>query len=105
MSIESECTHKYYKMRKLLLIVFSLITLISVAQLPDRIRYIELSPQPDTSWYTVLSGDTIFLRMSVRPKLKPPAPTGKIIRLPVANNGIYVTNVTATLNPQPGDVL
>jgi hypothetical protein len=78
-------------MRKLLFIVFSLMTLISVAQ------------NPDGSGYIIYKGDTIDLKGYVR--IKPPVPTGKIIRLPVANNGIYVTNVAGTLNPQPGDVL
>src|SRR5688572_20550317 len=78
-------------MRKLLFIVFSLITSMAVAQ------------QPDVSGYIIYKGDTIDLKGYVR--IKPPAPTGRIIRLPVANNGIYVTNVAGTLNPQPGDVL
>jgi hypothetical protein len=78
-------------MRKLLLIIFSLITLLAEAQ------------QPDASGYIIYKGDTIDLKGYVR--IKPPAPTGKVIRLPVANNGIYVTNVAATLKPEPGDVL
>lgn len=76
-------------MKNIFLAVFLLITLRGVGQ--------------ETMGYIVYKGDTIDLTGTVR--VKPPKPTGKIIRLPVANNGIYITNVSGTLKPEPGDVL
>lgn len=78
-------------MRKHLTILFLLLSLLSVGQ------------QSEISGYILYNGDTIDLKGNLR--IKPVEPTGKIIRLPVANDGIYVTNVAGTLKPQPGDVL
>lgn len=37
--------------------------------------------------------------------VEPPAPTGKTIRLPVKDDGIYIADVAANLKPEPGDTL
>lgn len=81
-------------MKKNLAIVFSLLTISTLAQ------------QPDVQGYLIYKGDTLDLKGFVRVKpTEPPKPTGRAIRLPVANDGIYVTNVSSTLKPQPGDTL
>lgn len=78
-------------MRKHLTIFLLLFSLFSVAQ------------QPELSGYIIYKGDTIDLKGNIR--INPQLPTGKAIRLPVKNDGIYITNVANDVKPEPGDTL
>ena len=52
--------------------------------------------------YYIIPKEDITLPVKV---VEEPKPTGNIIRLPVANDGIYLKDVAGTLKPEPGDTL
>lgn len=65
--------------------------------------------QTDNSLVQMLAGKSYLVipkaDVNLPDKVVEPDPKGKVIRLPVASDGIYVTDVAATLKPQPGDTL